>query len=100
ALLAQLVFAWKRLAAEWPRKNELRLLFKSGMSFQLPHFLGHLLEHGSLFIVVTVLPADDVGLFMVAVAIAMAQFATAIAFMQVGFVKIAGEASPQAALAA
>jgi hypothetical protein len=73
---------------------------KAGIVFQLPHFLGHLQEHGSLFVVVTVLPADDVGVFMVALAIALAQFATAIAFMQVGFVKIAGEATPQAALAA
>jgi O-antigen/teichoic acid export membrane protein len=100
ALMVQISFAWKHLAAAWPLAEDMRMLWKSGMSFQLPHFLGHLLEHGSLFIVVSVLPADDVGLFMVALAIAMAQFATAIAFMQVGFVKIAGEATRSAALAA
>jgi O-antigen/teichoic acid export membrane protein len=100
ALLVQISFAWKHLSAGWPQTEDLRMLYKSGMQFQLPHFLGHLMEHGSLFIVVTVLPSEDVGLFMVALAIAMAQFATAIAFMQVGFVKIAGEASRALALAA
>jgi O-antigen/teichoic acid export membrane protein len=100
ALLTQIAFSWKLLAAEWPTKSELRALLKSGITFQLPHFLGHLQEHSSLFVVVTVLPADDVGIFMVALAIAMAQFATAIAFMQVGFVKIAGESTREAALAA
>jgi hypothetical protein len=99
AFLIQLIFSWRELAAEWPRKDELRTLMKGGSLFQLPQFLGHLQEHGSLFVVVTVLPADDVGVFMVALAIALAQFATAIAFMQVGFVKIAGEATPLAALA-
>jgi O-antigen/teichoic acid export membrane protein len=100
AFLVQLVFSWRELGAEWPCAAELRTLLKGGIAFQLPQFLGHLQEHGSLFVVVTVLPADDVGVFMVALAIAMAQFATAIAFMQVGFVKIAGESTREAALVA
>jgi O-antigen/teichoic acid export membrane protein len=99
AMLIHLALCWEQLAAAWPCKAELHALFSNGMAFQLPQFLGHLLEHGSLFVVVTLLPADDVGLFMVALAIAMGQFATAIAFMQVGFVKTAGEATHAGALA-
>jgi len=100
AFLVQIAFSWKQLSAKWPHRSELNVLLRGGIVFQLPQFLGHLQEHGSLFVVVTVLPADDVGLFMVALAIAMAQFATAIAFMQVGFVKIAGESTRDGALAA
>jgi O-antigen/teichoic acid export membrane protein len=73
-------------------------LLKRGVSYYLPAVAGFLLARADMFVVVRFAPLNEVGLYSVALAIALGQMGSVNPFIQVGFAAVAGEVEPASAL--
>ena len=99
------VTAGARAALDWdvlrrfkPNWAISRRLLKRGFNYYLPAVATHLLGRSDMFLIVRLLPADAIGLYAVAQAIAIGQIGAVSPFVQVGFSAVAGHADQQQAL--
>ena len=106
-LAATLLVAALRTQMDWraisPRLVDWTIahrLLKRGLSFYLPTVAGFALWRADIFILVRIAPAETIGLYAVAQAIALGQIGAVLPFVQVGFAAVAGEQERQGALAA
>jgi O-antigen/teichoic acid export membrane protein len=93
ALLIRLKLSYRVLTAALPIWADIKCLFFRGLSLHLAQ-LGLIGQNGTdMLVLVSLLPSDQVGLYAAALSLAWGQVASANAFSQVGFVKVAGEAN-------
>jgi len=88
----------KSILASAPDWALARRVMKRGVSYYVPAVAGYLLARADMFIAVRFAPLSEVGLYSVALAIALGQMGTVNPFVQVGFAAVAGEVEPAAAL--
>ena len=76
-----------------------RNLLVRGASFYLPAIAGFVLSRADLFILIRIVPTEQVGLYAVAQAIALGQMGAVLPFVHVGFAAVAREGKAAGALA-
>jgi O-antigen/teichoic acid export membrane protein len=105
-LLASIfVTAGARAALDWDVLKQYkpdwaisRKLLKRGFNYYLPAISSALLGRCDMFLLVRLLPAEAIGLYAVAQAIAVGQIGAVNPFVQVGFSAVAGHADQEQAL--
>ena len=104
-LAAMVLTAGGRAALDWdvlkhskPDWAISRKLLKRGFNYYLPAITSALLGRSDMFLIVRLLPADAIGLYAVALAIASGQVGAVNPFVQVGFSAVAGHADQEQAL--
>lgn len=73
-------------------------LLARGWSFYLPAMAGLALMRADMFLLVRLVPTEAIGLYAVALAIALGQIGAVNPFVQVGFAAVAAEPEPRRAL--
>jgi O-antigen/teichoic acid export membrane protein len=76
-----------------------RKLLVRGANFYLPAIAGFVLSRADLFILIRIVPTEQVGLYVVAQAIALGQMGAVLPFVHVGFAAVAREGESPSALA-
>lgn len=76
-----------------------RKLLIRGANFYLPAIAGFVLSRADLFILIRIVPTEQVGLYAVAQAIALGQMGVVLPFVHVGFAAVAREGESSSALA-
>ena len=76
-----------------------RKLLARGANFYLPAIAGFVLSRADLFILIRIVPTEQVGLYAVAQAIALGQMGAVLPFVHVGFAAVAREGESPNALA-
>jgi O-antigen/teichoic acid export membrane protein len=99
ALTIRLAFSNRVLIGAHPLWSTASRLLKLGIVLHAPQVTGILMAQADMLIVLFMLPADQVGLYAVALAIAQGQMAVSNSVAQVGFVKVAGESDRAAGVA-
>ncbi len=91
ALLVRAAVRARPLSEALPAGGEMRRLLAAGLHLHLPQIALILTQRADIAMVIYLVPAEQVGLYVAALAVGMGQFGVASAFVQVGFVKVAGE---------
>jgi len=104
-LTAMVVTAGARAALDWDVLRRFKpnwaigqKLLKRGFNYYLPAITSALLGRCDIFLIVRLLPADAIGLYAVAQAIATGQIGAVNPFVQVGFSAVAAHADQEQAL--
>ena len=97
-VFVRIFLSGKELFGDYPSFSESLNLLKRGLRLCLPYVGGIIMSRIDMAIVVTRFPAEQIGLYVVALAIGLGQLGVISAFIQVSFVKIAGEKENKAAL--
>jgi O-antigen/teichoic acid export membrane protein len=80
-----------RIILALPTWGEIKALLRQGLDFQMPQIAGILLDRADMWMAVALLPSKQIGLYVVAQAVAWGQYGVSSAYTQVGFAKISGE---------
>jgi O-antigen/teichoic acid export membrane protein len=96
--IARTAGEWKVISNTMPDWVTARRLLKRGLGYYLPVLAGFLLARFDMFLVVRLVPAEGIGLYSVAQAIALGQIGAVSPFLQVGFSAVAAEAEPDQGL--
>jgi O-antigen/teichoic acid export membrane protein len=89
---------WDAISGAKPEWEIAWRLLRRGVSYYLPAVAGIALVRGDMFLLVRLLPSDAVGLYAVALAIALGQLGAVNPFLHVSFSAVAGDSEPQHAL--
>lgn len=89
---------WDAISGAKPEWEIARRLLRRGVSYYFPAIAGIALVRGDMFLLVRLLPSDAVGLYAVALAIALGQLGAVNPFLHVSFSAVAGNSEPRHAL--
>jgi len=96
-LLVRVCLAGRSLVSAIPDPSEMKRLMRLALRFHLPQVACILLSKADMALIVPLLPSREVGLYVVALAVALGQGAATSAFVQVAFVKAASAVDRESA---